>query len=94
MTPETPAEPVRLLLIRNDPPCRKCRETEAVLEAVARECGTAVELAGMTVAEAQAAGYGVILTPTVLVNGNVLCAGIVPRAAGVARVVAAQRQAP
>jgi hypothetical protein len=80
------------VLIRNDPPCRKCRETEAALESVVRDCGGTAEMVMLTVAEAQAAGYGVVLTPTVLVNGKVLCAGIVPRAAGVARVVAAEAQ--
>ena len=85
---------MRLLLIRSDPPCRKCRETEAALATVARDGGDAVEMVVLTVTEAEAAGYGVVLTPTVLVNGKVLCAGIVPRSVGVARVVAAELQLP
>lgn len=93
MTSPTPGRSVRVTLIRNDPPCRKCREAEAALAVVAREAGAGVEIVMLTVAEAQAAGYGVVLTPTVLVNGKVLCAGIVPRAAGVARIVASERQA-
>lgn len=93
MTPSTPAGTVRLTLIRSEPPCRKCRETEAALTAAARECGDRVEVVLLTVAEAQAAGYGVVLTPTVLVNGKVLCAGIAPRAAGVVRIVTAELQA-
>jgi hypothetical protein len=81
-------------LIRSEPPCRKCREAEAALSAVARDGGNAVDVAVLTIAEAAAAGYGVVLTPTVLVNGKVLCAGIAPRAAGVARLVAAELQSP
>ncbi len=94
MTSATPGRPVRLTLIRSDPPCRKCRETKAALETVVQDRGNPVELVVLTVAEAEEAGYGVVLTPTVLVNGKVLCAGIVPRAAGVARLVAAESQPP
>jgi hypothetical protein len=94
VTAGTCGSSVRLTLIRNDPPCRKCREAKAALAAVAHELGNRVELAELTVAEAAAAGYAIVLTPTVLVNGKVLCAGVAPRAAGIARVVAAELQRP
>jgi hypothetical protein len=79
--------PVRLELIRNEPSCRKCRETEAVLATVQQKRHGHVSLCVFTPSEAQAAGHGVVLTPTVLLNGKVLCAGIVPRRDGVLRLV-------
>ncbi len=78
---------MQFTLIHNEPSCRKCRETQAVLEAVVAACPDACTVRYLTVAEAQAEGLGVVLTPTVLVDGQVLCAGIVPRQAGLLRLV-------
>jgi hypothetical protein len=80
-------KPVDIELVRNEPSCRKCRETEAVLAAVERERPGRVTVRVMPLSQAQAAGHGVLLTPTVLVNGKVLCGGIVPRQDGVLRIV-------
>jgi len=82
-----PGKGVIIELIHNEPSCRKCRDTEAVLGDVAREREGRVTLRVLTLREAQAAGRGVVLPPTVLVNGKVLCAGIVPCRDGVLRIV-------
>lgn len=87
MSSSSPGNTVAIELIHNEPSCRKCRETEAVLEAVVRERPGQATLRVMTLREAQAAGRGVVLPPTVLINGKVLCAGIVPRREGVLRIV-------
>ena len=82
-----PTGPVRITLIHNEPSCRKCRETKAILDAVVAESAGCCVLDTLTLAEAYEAGLGAVLTPTVLLDGRVLCAGIVPRKDGVLRVL-------
>ncbi len=57
--------------------CANCRNTIALIEAVAREKGVAVTLEKV---EEMAAiiGYGVMSTPGVVIDGNVVHAGGVP----------------
>ena len=78
---------MQFTLVHNEPSCRKCRDTQAVLEAVLAECPDLCTVRYLTVAEAGQAGLSVVLTPTVLVDGQVLCAGIVPRQAGLLRLI-------
>ncbi|MDX9978776.1 MAG: thioredoxin family protein [Lentisphaeria bacterium] len=77
---------MQLTLIHNEPSCRKCRDTQAILDAVAAETG-ACTVRSLSVGEAREQGFGVVLTPTVLVDNQVLCAGIVPGKAGLLRLV-------
>ena len=77
---------MQFTLVHNEPSCRKCRDTQAVLEAVAAECPDCT-VRYLTVAEAHQAGLSVVLTPTVLLDGQVLCAGIVPQRAGLLRLI-------
>jgi predicted thioredoxin/glutaredoxin len=75
-----------LTLIHNEPPCKRCLQTQDVLDQVAAEIPD-VDIESITVEEARAAGVGVVLTPTVLIDGQVLCAGIVPLKSGLLKLL-------
>lgn len=77
---------MQFTLIHNEPSCRKCRDTQAILDEVAAETG-ACTVRSLTVAEAIEQGFGAVLTPTVLLDDQVLCAGLVPSKAGLLRLV-------
>ena len=78
---------VELLLIHNEPPCRKCRKAEAVLDDVATTYPGRVAFRSIAVTAPEAASYGPVLPPMILLNGKVVAAGLVPRAAGVRQLV-------
>jgi len=77
---------MQLTLIHNEPSCRKCRKTKSILDEVAAECpGCTVR--SLSADHAQEAGLSVVLTPTVMLDDQVLCAGIVPSKAGILHLV-------
>lgn len=76
-----------LILIRSDPPCRKCHKTEAVLHDVAAQAPQHVVVRCLTSGDPGAVRYGAILTPMVLLNGKVVSAGMVPRAKGLLKLL-------
>ena len=57
--------------------CANCRNTIALIEHVAREKGVAVTL-GKVEDMREIAGYGVMATPGVVIDGKVVHAGGVP----------------
>lgn len=60
--------------------CRKCRETEAVVREVveALGAGEAVSFETLTLQSERAATEGVMVTPTVTVDGEIVVDGGVP----------------
>jgi hypothetical protein len=79
-------QPIQLTLIHNEPSCNKCRKTKAILDEVAAECPGCI-VRSLPATRAHEVGLSVVLPPTVLLDGHVLCAGIVPRKAGLLRLV-------
>jgi small redox-active disulfide protein 2 len=57
--------------------CRNCETTAALIQQVADEKGAAIEIEKVTEI-AQIMGYGVMSTPGVVVDGEVVHAGGVP----------------
>ena len=57
--------------------CANCRNTIALIEQVAREKGVAVTLGKVEEAR-EIAAYGVMATPSVVIDGRVVHAGGVP----------------
>jgi len=88
--PEPPPAKLELLLIRNEPSCRKCHKTEAVLREVAESHPAHVSVRVITADTEEAHRYGALITPMVLLNGKVACAGMVPRATGLRTLVEAE----
>ena len=79
---------VELLLIRSDPPCRRCRRAEEVLRAAAEARPGEVAFRSVRRDEPEAAAYGAVLTPMVVMNGKIVCAGMAPTAAGLDALIA------
>ncbi len=77
------------LLIRSDPPCRKCRRTKVVLEEIAAAHAGLVSLREITMDDPEAEEYGAVLTPMVVLNGKIICAGLAPVKAGLEKLLAA-----
>ncbi|MFO8059854.1 MAG: thioredoxin family protein [Bacillota bacterium] len=61
------------------PGCPKCRKTEQVLREAAREVGAEVELTHVTDVAA-ISERGVLLTPGVIIDGEIVSEGRVPTA--------------
>lgn len=59
------------------PGCKKCDQTESLVREALAECGVAATVVKVTDMMA-IAGYGVMGTPAVVVDGKVKCAGKVP----------------
>ena len=92
--PETQTKPVELLLIRSDPPCGKCRKADALLDEVAAAQPGTVTVRVITTADAEAMRYGAVLTPMVVLNGKIVCAGLVPVRSGLEKLIAAEAARP
>ena len=88
------ANPVELLLIRSDPPCGKCKKTDALLAEIAAARPGAVTVRNITTNDPDAARYGAVLTPMLVLNGKIVCAGIVPVKSGLEKLIAAESARP
>lgn len=75
------------LLIRNDPPCKKCHQAEAVLNETVDAVAFDIEIRCITVGSEEARSYGAVLTPMVLLDGRSVSAGIVPRTKGLVKLL-------
>ncbi|MGC8491341.1 MAG: thioredoxin family protein [Syntrophobacteraceae bacterium] len=64
------------------PGCKKCHETEKVVQEVIRETGVDASLEYITDI-AKIAGYGIFTTPGVVIDGKVKSVGKVPSKAQV-----------
>jgi len=82
--------PVEIVLIRNEPPCRKCHKADALLKDVAAAFSGRVSVHVITSDSPAAAEYGAVMTPMVILNDKVVCAGIVPMRSGLERLIAAE----
>ena len=83
--------PVEVLLIHKDPPCRKCRKAERVLQELVTKHPSDVTLRGITSKDPEATGFGAIVTPMILMGGKLVTAGRVPRLAGLETLLERQR---
>ena len=82
--------PVELLLVRNEPSCRKCHQVEAVLREVAAAWPDKVSVRVITADAPEARRYGVLLVPMALLNGKTVCTGMVPRPSVLEKLVEAE----
>jgi hypothetical protein len=69
--------------------CRRCIATAAMIEAEATRLGVAITVEKVT-EHAAIAGYGVMSTPGVVIDGKLVHAGGLPRAEDLARWLAAR----
>lgn len=81
---------MELLLIRAEPPCSRCRKAGAVLHEVASSRPGAVTMRTIRSDEPEAQKYGPLLTPMVLLNGKLVCAGIAPLKSGLEKLLDAE----
>lgn len=88
------AAPLAILLIKSPTSCRKCRDTEAVLRQAAVAWPGRIVLRSIDSRTPEADAYGAVLPPMVIVDGTVLCAGIVPSPAGLQRLLSALLDQP
>jgi predicted thioredoxin/glutaredoxin len=68
--------------------CRRCIATAAMIEAEAARLGVAITVEKVT-DHAAIAGYGVMSTPGIVIDGKLVHAGGLPRAEDLARWLAA-----
>jgi hypothetical protein len=78
---------VEIVLIHNDPPCKKCLDTKAVIEGALAEAEVDAEMRELHTGTPEAAAFGVVIPPMVLVNGKVVSAGFVPVRSGLVKLI-------
>ena len=83
---------VDLLLIHNEPPCRKCLQTEKLLREIVAADPDLAQLRVLASDAPEALDFGAVLSPMIAINGKVLCAGIIPARAGIEKILAAELQ--
>jgi small redox-active disulfide protein 2 len=59
--------------------CKKCHDLEAQVRAVAQELGVAAEIEHVTDMK-RIAQYRVLMTPALVIDGQVKCSGRIPNA--------------
>lgn len=65
-------------VFHSEPPCPKCRATEKVVDEVAKEYSGKVKVVKLSALSEEADKYGVLMTPTVVINDKVAFSGKVP----------------
>jgi hypothetical protein len=80
---------VELLLIRSEPPCRRCHQAEVVLREIAVTGAGEVTVRVIVNTDDEASRYGAVVTPMTIVNGKIACAGLAPVRSGIERLVQA-----
>lgn len=78
---------VEIVLIHNDPPCRKCLDTRAAIESAMAEAGVRTTMRELHTGTPEADAFGVVVPPMVLVNGKVVSAGFVPIRSGLVKLI-------
>ena len=81
------APPLEVILLHRDPPCKKCLKTKAVLEEAIREATRPVDFKEIFTGTPEAAQYGAVFSPMVLIGGKVASAGFVPLKAGLIKLI-------
>ena len=79
--------PVEVVLIHRNPPCKKCLKTRAAIEQASAEATRSVAFKEIYTGTPEAAPYGAVFSPMVLIDGEVVSAGLVPTKAGLVTLI-------
>jgi len=82
---------VRITLVTADVECAKCREVKAVLGRVAERFPT-VEVQVLRANDPEAAAYGIVMSPTVIVDTTIIASGRVPNERKLTAFIEAENQ--
>jgi hypothetical protein len=80
---------VRVLLVTAEVECSKCREAKAVLAKMSERFAD-LEIVAMKVNDPEAAAYGIVMSPTVIVGDTVVASGRAPNEARLATFLEGQ----
>ncbi|MBT3287008.1 MAG: hypothetical protein HN849_06245 [Victivallales bacterium] len=72
------APAVELVLVHRHPPCKKCLKAKATMEEAAVESGVATTFKEIFIGTPEAAPYGAVASPMVMINGKTASAGFAP----------------
>ena len=78
---------VEVVLIHQHPPCKKCLQVKAVIEEAMAEATRDVSFREIFTGTPEAAAFGAVFSPMVLVAGAVVSAGFVPAKAGLVKLM-------
>ena len=79
---------VQIVVLHPPKKCPKCMDAERVAAEIAAELEGRVEVRSISTDDPEAEKYGVVITPTVLVNDLIVAAGVVPSKGRLGQVVA------
>ena len=78
---------VQIKVFHSTPPCGKCIKTREMAEKVAKEHPGKVEVMDFPALSPEAEKYGVVLTPTTIVEEQVVATGSIPNEAKLEEIV-------
>lgn len=69
---------MKLIFIRGDSSCAKCRKVQQTLEAIRARYGKDIEIKVLKATDPEAKPYAPLLVPMLIIEGKLLTAGTVP----------------
>ena len=78
---------VTITIIASEPPCDKCMTSKKIAQNLVERYPGQVELKVLNALEPEAAKYGVIMTPTVLVDRALVAIGKIPNESRLEEIV-------
>ena len=69
---------ITVKIFGSTPPCAKCKKLKAVAKALAQKYPGKVEVVELPAMSPEGDKYGVVLTPTTVVNEKVIATGSIP----------------
>jgi small redox-active disulfide protein 2 len=71
----------------SDPPCHRCKITEKIVKEAALELGLDAQVSHLSAYSAEADSYGIMLTPTIVIDGKLTLSGKVPSKGEMKRIL-------
>jgi len=70
---------IRIVILESPVRCRQCVKAEEVVYGLAREYAGGIEVRVLSTLDEEADRYGIVMTPTVVVNDVIVSTGKAPR---------------
>lgn len=78
---------VQVTFIHKEPPCKKCLKAKDVVKDAIEECGVKVDCREVIAGTPEAAEFGAVFSPMVVIGGSVASAGFVPLKSGLVKLL-------
>jgi len=77
----------KIIVFGGSPPCAKCKNVEKVFNEAVKEMGLDAQVVHLSALSGEADKYGIMLTPSVVINEKVVVKGRVPSKEDVKKIL-------